>query len=377
MKIGARLMMIVILLLVGGYIANSNQQIFSKAVTGYYTWQDDFIEVEDKQMTLFVRQHQQELAQQLIDLRQKIHTQASAIFTTKHLGDLSVLLLDEQDEAYTKYLHGSTIGVYFPTFNTMMLDGTGKSNIQHTFVHEYAHYLVDQQLEQLVIAEGTLPDWFHEGVANYVEFKVLDELPFTFSRFDAVPYDFLWQQTSSNSHSIYHQGFYTIARLTHEFGDGIVMRIIEQTNTQREFNNGFMHATNIDLANFHKQFTYDEQQVNELFELVRKEPHQAERYLQTHLLKTNMLDQYSHDYLFAQVALAVKAHDSQKIDALLGMYEHLLDKPTIYLRLAELIIWFDEPLAMKLLEHGKKVSSITELAAYEAQMKAIIASKYN
>lgn len=357
-------------------VANA-EHLFQKVATSYYTMNADFIAYPDDKMTIFAREDYADVAAQLITLREQVQQQTQTLLPVEEEHELTVLLLDERDERYAQYLQHNTIGIYFPALNTMMIDSTNTKTVTHTFVHEYAHYLVDQQLEPLIIDEEALPDWFHEGVANYIEFRILNALPFTFSRFEALPYADLWHQTYENAHSIYHQGFYTIARLVHEHGDTIIGDIMRETNETRVFQRGFAYATNANLQRFHEQFIYKQEVVDTLFSTVRTKPEQAQQYLTVQQQKNNLLNQYSDDYLFAQIALAVKAHDDAKINTLLQDYAYLLDRPSIYLRLAELLIWYDESLAQTLLAEGKEVSDMTERPSYEAQMTTLLEQKHH
>lgn len=353
MKKYIQLVVIICMFLCTAYMLMNKQMLFSKVMTAYYTSGSTFTKMNDEHITIHTKEAHVETAYELLAMRSTIHEALETVVPTTNLGDLTVLLIDEDDEAYARYLEDGTIGVYFPMLNTMMLDSSGNANIVHTFVHEYAHYLVDQQLETRVINEEWLPDWFHEGIANYAEYRVLHELPFTYSRFHATPFAQLQEQTIENAHTIYHQGFYTVAHLIHLYGDGIIMNIIDETNTAREFTNGFTRATNIHLATYHKRFSYDETDMAVLYSLVRENPHEAMRQLAKRQEQYARVSPYSEDEFLAKMFMSIAAKDDEAIDALLTQYAFLLDRPSIYVQLAHMLMRHDNALAHELLAQGR------------------------
>lgn len=340
------------MLIAAAFIWLNKQQLFSKVMTSYYTSDETFTVIQQAHVTIHAKQQHTHMAKELLALRLPIHEEVDAIIPTEQLDDLTVLLIDETDEAYTRYLADGTIGVYFPLLNTMMLDSSGDTDVMHTFVHEYAHYLMDQHLDNYVINEEWLPDWFHEGVANYAEYRVLEELPFTYSRFQAASFYELTEQTVHNAHTIYHQGFYTIAHLIHVYGDAIVMNIIEKTNTAREFTNGFTQATNIHLATCHERFSYEEAEMAALYTLVRKHPEEAMSELAKRQKQYAQVNPYSEDEFLAKMFIHIAKKDDEQIQLLLQQYAFLLDRPSIYIQLADMLMRHDERLANELLERG-------------------------
>lgn len=365
-----RLTLVICLLLVSGYVLTNKQFLFSKVMTNYYTNSAPFLKVTDAQMTVHSKDGQQAIAQQLIALRADVHDALSELLPMTDLSHLSVLLVEEGDDAYERYLSDNTIGVYFPMLNTMMLDSSGTTNIQHTFVHEYAHYLVDQQLEALVITEERLPDWFHEGVANYAEYRVFGELPFTYSRFHTVPFRSLNDQTAENAHTVYHQGFYAVAHLVHVYGEQIIMRIIDETNTAREFTNGFTRATNIHLATYHERFIYDVAAFQNLYSMVQTHTDVVAQQLQQRTQQYPVVNPASQDELLLHVALSIQLDERERLRTILATYSFLFQRTELYLQLADLLFTYDETLAQELLERGKALEADGDVL-YEQKIAAL------
>lgn len=108
-----------------------------------------------------------ELAQQLFNKNFEQH-QSLAIFVTK--------------PGYRGHERIAEItGAYSFAMGVIFINGEDPHLVSSTTVHEYTHFLFGEFLTELQLTFEDIPDWFTEGLAEYVAFQVELALPQKYS----------------------------------------------------------------------------------------------------------------------------------------------------------------------------------------------------
>ncbi|MFJ5963973.1 hypothetical protein [Bacillus sp. NPDC093026] len=150
---------------------------------------------------------------------------------------------DKRDELLKK----ETLSLYF--FTTL-------------FIHEYAHFVFYEKVHAYEVSPAIFPLWFHEGVAEWTAYDVLNA---TSERFEVIPFHSLhsdsdWQESRVKYETdVYVQSYYMIYELVQFYGRDIIHEIMKETAKTGRFERGFEQATGQLLTEFEEQFktTYE------------------------------------------------------------------------------------------------------------------------
>ena len=102
------------------------------------------------------------------------------------------------------------------------------------------------------------PTWFREGVSEYVG---NDQTNVDYSGFRLIPLVELdtqeqWQVARLQDEAdIYNQSYFAISYLVDTFGTGIIKKILDETNSTENFEQGFLKATDLTVTTFEKNFS--------------------------------------------------------------------------------------------------------------------------
>ncbi|MFS0655069.1 hypothetical protein [Bacillus sp. 179-C3.3 HS] len=136
---------------------------------------------------------------------------------------------------------------------------------QTLFIHEYAHFVFYEKVHAYEISPVIFPLWFHEGIAEWMAYDVLNA---TSERFDVIPFQALhsdqdWQESRVIYETdVYVQSYYMIYELVQQNGRDIIHEIVEETAKTGDFARGFEQATGKLLTDFERQFTSTYQRKN-------------------------------------------------------------------------------------------------------------------
>jgi hypothetical protein len=127
---------------------------------------------------------------------------------------------------------------------------------QKTLLHEYTHYAFKQRLTQLKISYSDIPQWFEEGICEYVSYDqtTLSPHPFTLVPFVELNTNADWSQARTiEDTELYMQSYLAIDYLIEEHGTEIILAILEETKSHNDFNKGFENVTGINLIELEEQ----------------------------------------------------------------------------------------------------------------------------
>lgn len=184
---------------------------------------------------------------------------------------LSVFLLNKEHPMYKQLLKKTAKGVYYVDLNLVVLDAEAYSPTNN-FVHEYAHFVLDQYIEQHKIDESLLPIWFLEGFANSFEWFVTNETSESISSYEPQPFSTLDELTADNHTEVYSQGFHTVLDLLNEIGSERMLTLMQKANDYHDFEIAFNEVTQLEYNTYHLKFTYDRQQFRYFHQLAQQEP---------------------------------------------------------------------------------------------------------
>ena len=115
---------------------------------------------------------------------------------------------------------------------------------QRKILHEYAHYATFRKIEEAAVFGGAFPQWFIEGVAEYVA-NDQTEVHYELNRFEFLSLKSISQQEDweearhIETADPYKQGYFTVNYLIQEYGKSIVVDLINNTNETEGFNKAF------------------------------------------------------------------------------------------------------------------------------------------
>jgi len=129
---------------------------------------------------------------------------------------------------------------------------------QKTILHEYTHYILARMTNDSSKGFSLYPTWFREGVSEYVG---NDQTNVDYSGFRLIPLVELdtqeqWQVARLQDEAdVYNQSYFAINYLVDTFGTGIIKKILDETNSTENFEQGFLKATDLTVTNFEKNFS--------------------------------------------------------------------------------------------------------------------------
>lgn len=128
---------------------------------------------------------------------------------------------------------------------------------QKSILHEYTHYVFARLVQNTSKGISLYPTWFNEGICEYI---ANDQITVDYSGFHLAPLTELqtssqWQNARfQENHEVYFQSYFVIKYLVDTYGSNILKEIIDETNTEEDFETGFLKATGITINNFEQDF---------------------------------------------------------------------------------------------------------------------------
>ncbi|TET77241.1 MAG: hypothetical protein E3J41_07590 [Candidatus Cloacimonadota bacterium] len=168
---------------------------------------------------------------------------------------ISILEENEFNEKYGSYLPEWGIGFAIPKKSLIILKFPmsffNPSRLKFIVGHEIAHVLIHRK------AGAFIPRWFDEGTAIYLskEPNFIDEIKLSTAVIlkRIIPLKDLTQSfpySGARANLAYIESASTIEYLISEYGPYIVNQILSETKEARDFGNGFLIATGVDLTVF-------------------------------------------------------------------------------------------------------------------------------
>lgn len=299
-----------------------------------------------------------ELAQQLFNKNFEQH-QSLAIFVTK--------------PGYRGYERIAEItGAYSFAMGVIFINGEDPQLVSSTTVHEYTHFLFGEFLTEQQLTFEDIPDWFTEGLAEYVAFQVEQALPQKYSLYyNHFPFPKMHTLTNGNVGAVYLQGFYAVQDLVAFFGTDIITQLLAEYKETNDFSIAFTNVTGLDYATYHDRFFINRNEIAKLNEL-KASPQQVLTYGEELLKNRASINPYTPLVLPGLVGAALEFGDVKLAKTYFYDLEPLMFNPSDYLHYAKAFHEAKEPkLAQELIEQARAyaVRYAYDLAEFEREVE--------
>lgn len=140
-------------------------------------------------------------------------------------------------------------GVYF--FNRIYINGNIDESGDHSFIHEYSHYLFHEVSFHYRFPPNELPIWFQEGFCEYVAKKVVNERGIPPQKIRPV------NEINKGDDDFYSISYLYMFELAQMYGETVFEDIMIKYAKVRDFDEAFYNVTSIPLNQFHETLTYN------------------------------------------------------------------------------------------------------------------------
>ena len=175
--------------------------------------------------------------------------------------------------------------IYMPSenpFRDIIMDST---DFSESLSHEYVHHVLFSFINENNINEEYIPQWFHEGVAEYLSNDVelgIDKIEYISLR--KLNSDKEWVDANNEINSPYPQSMYAIYKMIDLKGENIIKDIIINCK-ENTFDDSFKEIMEVSLDDFDEFLKTDIFNYNNLY----KEINTPEPNIE---LKTKCLEEY-------------------------------------------------------------------------------------
>lgn len=279
---------------------------------------------------------------------------------------LEIFILGEEDTARYPELFG---GGFLDNKNRILIKSSLEENaFLNIYVHEFAHYLINEYSKSIDMSTSDLPDWFHEGVASSFAHRIsanpllLRNLNYEVSTFMDMKFNFKTDDIESE----YLLSQYGIEYLIHHHDDGVISTIIDRTHELGSFSKSFEEVTNLKLADYHNQFEEDWDLIFETEELVNSGAvDEAEKTILLFLEEKG--DYFNGASSLFQMLADIYIQQERYEEALSIQEKRLIyeNNPQVFRTLAEIAIHEDIDIAVT---YAEKAVEVAELENWNVQV---------
>lgn len=238
--------------------------------------------------------------------------------------DLTIMIYESVDELNSRTNKEKLSGFYLPSNQSIHIvsEKSGAPyEFQDSFTHEYTHYRTDQFLKHHHISSTSIPQWFNEGISEYVmnmhTFVDIDlNKKINFKDIDTNN-DF--HKARRDGFDPYLQSYYAVRELVLEHGKDVIPSILIRTKNDRDFYTVFQETTGMKIEEFQTIFLNRREEINVLLEQAGEAEMKKEFKVAENLyLKIASLDPYdvyverSLSYVYIKQGEFEKAMDTLK-----------------------------------------------------------------
>ena len=189
----------------------------------------------------------------------------NTLFGPNYTKPYDVIIFSSSDEIESFSGLEYAIGIHSPEFNMFGILPEDKEgiienitplvwNYKSNIIHEYTHYVFTQKISEIGLTKEDFPLWFSEGVAKYVDSdeesgRLLELSPKVLSLNELSTSEQWNNYRTDIQYDIYLQSQKAIYFLIDEYGVDIINKIIMETKSKGEFEEGLQSATNISIKN--------------------------------------------------------------------------------------------------------------------------------
>lgn len=302
----------------------------SKVFEYFFKFGENYIKEQDEQLVFYKERSivydTEYVAEQLQKTRNLAQDIFKKNFSTHDL--LPIFVTVPGNKGHDKMEAAS--GLYLYKMNVILINGEKEQFTSYTTIHEYSHFLFNLYVKDYELSLDEIPDWFTEGFAEYMAFRVDQAFPMeqTYA-YNVQPFDTLDELNQTNVNAIYLQGFYAIYDLIEKNGVEMIPTVIQAYKKTRDFGRAFEEVTNESYASYHKQFRLNENKLTQLTRgnrAAQKVKELGEKLLENHA----QMNPYSPFVLPYVVAASLEVNEIDDAKAYFGKLDQLLFNPNDY-----------------------------------------------
>ncbi|MBL4937059.1 hypothetical protein JK636_14990 [Clostridium sp. YIM B02515] len=165
---------------------------------------------------------------------------------------------DSSDYAGLYNYNNKTINIFVENcYSDILAFNLKNGNFKHYLLHEYSHYKFGQFLDKNKIERDSIPDWFNEGIAEYMAFGgERGNEPTSIVEFSKLKDIKDWNKYNNEKYTVYEQAHYAVNRLIALKGENAISQIILKTK-ESNFETAFKEASGVSLEEYQKQLQED------------------------------------------------------------------------------------------------------------------------
>lgn len=266
-------------------------------------------------------------------------------------------------------------GAYFYAMGVILINGEEPQFASSTTVHEYTHFLFGEYLKEQQLTFDEIPDWFTEGLAEYVAFQVEHALPQKYSLYyNHFPFTEMQTLTNTNVDAVYMQGFYAFHDLVTQFGTEVMAQLLTKYKDTSDFKIAFTQVTGMNYSTYHDQFFINRNELAKLNNL-KSSPQDVLTYGEQLLENRASINPYAPFVLPDLVGAALALGNVNLAKEYFNQLERLLFNPNDYLYFAEAFNEAAETkLALQLVEKGREfaLKYNYDLEDFEREVKKVL-----
>ncbi len=209
-------------------------------------------------------------AEILTNVLPEIQLNTDEWFSHEHEDMLHVVITRES--RWPHLFLAAANGVYFPSQAKVFLDGSlEEDELVYGFSHEYLHHVMFDLLKSDGADPTSVPNWFHEGVAEAFAYQFA-QLPFSDSMnwWDVVPYEDMRMDRGVNpaiQTERYRISHFTVEKMKADEGSDVVGNIVRDVASGARFEEAFEQHTGETLSTYHTHFKSEVEKIMTLGEM--------------------------------------------------------------------------------------------------------------
>ncbi|WP_167555251.1 peptidase MA family metallohydrolase [Gottfriedia acidiceleris] len=128
---------------------------------------------------------------------------------------------------------------------------------QKSILHEYTHYIFSRKVVGTKAGASAYPLWFNEGISEYIgnDKTIVEPSNFKVVSFEQLVNDEKWQTARfQDGTNVYMQSYFAIKFLVANYGEGVLKKIINSTNSSGNFGKSFEKTTGLTFNELEDKF---------------------------------------------------------------------------------------------------------------------------
>ncbi|WNF38385.1 collagenase [Bacillaceae bacterium IKA-2] len=260
-----RTLIIVLMVLIAAIAMGTIYKHLPSNTVSDYSFTDRYPVIENNHINFFYHPDTKEEVIEMIDKLSILHDLETEIFgeTLPKVEPLEVIIVLQNTDDYNQAIknYDSNVGgLYYRSDKRIVIFKEDVSNLSfaiETFAHEYGHYLFDLFLTKENISIDEVPQWFEEGICEYIRLQTVNTISFPGNTEDPPPFSKLhtpgdWRKYSFDF-DVYYIARSAINYLVQQHGGkDVLSKILLNISEASTFENSFEESIGITLNELHR-----------------------------------------------------------------------------------------------------------------------------